>query len=67
MLKCIYVLVGGGGGGRFDGSYGGGGGAGGYILNWKDNLCPTAKYPVVVGAGGALDSKGVTSKWISEL
>ena len=60
------VLAGGGGGRRFDGSYaGGGGGAGGYILKEGQSL-PAATYPVVVGAGGALDSNGNPSVFNSQ-
>ena len=54
-----YILVGGGGAGRtIDGSYAGGaGGAGGYIEKTAQPVSG-GTYPIVIGAGGALNSDG---------
>lgn len=58
-----FIISGGGGGASGSGGNGGGG-AGGYILTSAQTLNP-GTYPVVVGSGGASDTKGQSSSFNS--
>jgi hypothetical protein len=55
-----YAILAGGGGGASDGNGAGGGGAGGYITGTTVRAA-SLPYPVVVGAGGAIGTIGVSS------
>jgi len=57
------VIAGGGGGGDGPFATGGGGGAGG--LRFASMTLPSATYPVVVGAGGAINANGGDSSFNS--
>ena len=65
IYSISYLMIAGGGGGGFNSFQGsGGGGAGGFLLNTTTVTINTG-YSITIGAGGAVNTKGVNSTALS--